>query len=140
MVNISTSQYGRIFVADVKSFGNNTLKVDIVPNAVIVSLSKDITVTKGEAIYNIGLPKADFESEAYKMILIATSILNYEARYGDSDIDDYMFFYPDLKIQKLKQSEGTTIYIITNRDTKEVFRFASRSIPWPPGYAYSTLS
>jgi hypothetical protein len=45
-----------------------------------------------------------------------------------------MSWYPNLKIEKKLQLDGTTIYIITDRDTEEVFQFASRSVVLPPGY------
>ena len=65
------------------------------------------------------------------MLMIASSILNYEARYGDSDIWTYMIYYPDYRIEKFKQDEGSKIYTITNRNTGKQFTFATRSLSWP---------
>jgi hypothetical protein len=45
-----------------------------------------------------------------------------------------MQYYPDLKIEKTKLSDGTTIYILSNVVSKDRFTFASRSLAWPPGY------
>jgi len=70
----------------------------------------------------------------YELSAIAESILNSEADYGDVEVTVYMDYYTDLKVEKQKQSEGTTIYILTDRNTGDKFQFASRSIVWPPGY------
>ena len=45
-----------------------------------------------------------------------------------------MVFYPEFIIDKLKQGDGTTVYIITDKETETKFQFASRSFAWPPGY------
>ena len=70
----------------------------------------------------------------YELVSIAQSILNWEANSGDVDIAIYMNYYPDLRVEKQKRSEGSTIYILTDRNTGDMFQFASRSIVWPPGY------
>jgi len=70
----------------------------------------------------------------YEMLMIATSLLQYETKYGDSDVSEMMLFYPEYIIDKLKQSDGTTIYIIESKDFGTKFQFASRSVAWPPGY------
>jgi len=70
----------------------------------------------------------------YELVSIVNSILNWEARYGDSETTIYMNYYHDLKVEKKKQSDGSTIYILTDRNTLDKFQFASRSVAWPPGY------
>jgi len=70
----------------------------------------------------------------YDLVMISTSILNFEARYGDSNPLSFMVYYPSLWIDKLKQGDGTKIYILTDLNTGESFTFASRSLSWPAGY------
>ena len=70
----------------------------------------------------------------YDLIMTSVSIIDYESTYGDSETTLYMQYYPDLKIEKTKLSDGTTIYVLTNVISKESFTFASRSLAWPPGY------
>jgi len=48
-----------------------------------------------------------------------------------------MFLYPNLKVQKLKQGDGTKVYIIEDRNTKEKLQFATRSLVWPPGWGFN---
>jgi len=65
--------------------------------------------------------------------MITSSIINWEARYGDSESLSFMMHYPSLKIEKKLQSDGTTIYILTNKNTLDKFMFASRSVALPVG-------
>ena len=45
-----------------------------------------------------------------------------------------MALYPQTKVEKLKQGDGTTIYKVSDRKTQESFNFAVRSLVFPPGY------
>lgn len=75
-------------------------------------------------------------SKIYNLIMLATSILNWEARYGDADITTYMLYYPNIKAEKYKQEDGSKIYILTSRENEEKFIFATRSLSWPAGYGF----
>ena len=77
------------------------------------------------------------DSKMYEMLMIATSIIQFETSFGDTDVSSLMALYPKLIIRKLKQSEGTTIYIIEDKDSQAKFKFASRSYAWPAGYGWS---
>jgi len=109
------------------------VNVEIIPESIEVDIDTSITLTKGSSQTYSDF-SASSKSEMYNLLTISSSILNWEARYGDSDPVAYMAYYPDLKVEKLKQTDGTTIYTLTHRGTKEKFVFASRSIPWPAGY------
>jgi len=76
----------------------------------------------------------DFSSPVYDMLMIATSLLQYEAKYGDADISSMMFLYPDFIIDTIRRDDGTTIYLITDKATQTKFQFASRSYAFPAGY------
>lgn len=73
-------------------------------------------------------------SPIYEMVMIATSILQSEAAFGDSDIDSIMLFYPDYVVSKIKRGDGTTVYILKHKVIGTKFQFASRSLAWPAGY------
>jgi len=106
---------------------------EIAPKKIDVLISSPLTLTK-ESSKTFSSFSASVDSEIYDLIMISSSILNWEARYGDSDPVAYMAYYPDLKVEKMKNSDGTTIYTLTQRETKEKLMFASRSIAWPAGY------
>lgn len=120
----------------IKTTGTGDSKIAIIPKKIIISTDLVMTLQKGEETQSIPASRltTDFNSNIYELIMIASSIQNYEARYGDSSIDTYMGFYPDIKVEKYKQDDGTKIYIITDRTSKEQLQFATRSLAWPPGY------
>jgi len=108
-------------------------KVELLPNDVKVTFDRELTLTKGEKTNHKAF-SVIVNNNLYELVSIANSILNWEARYGDAETTVYMNYYNDLKVEKKKQSEGTTIYVLTNRDNKNKFQFASRSVAWPPGF------
>ncbi|MFH0711762.1 MAG: hypothetical protein V1889_01255 [archaeon] len=102
----------------------------IEPGVVRVEIDAPTSVgSQGFSRFNVRV-----NSPIYDMIMIATSILQYESSLGDSDIDTLMIFYPDYIIDKLKQGDGTTVYIVENKISGNKFQFASRSLAWPAGY------
>lgn len=108
------------------------ITIDLVPDNVLVDMDIDLRIEKSgvESYDNI---RAGIKSKIYNFALIAGSISQWETRYGDSETLNYMLYYPSLKVEKKKQSEGSTVYILTDRDTDEQFYFASRSIAVPAG-------
>lgn len=107
-------------------------KVELLPKRISISFENDLTLTKkdSERYDKLGVI---VNNNLYELVSIANSILNMEARYGDSETTIYMNYYHDLKVEKKKQTDGTTIYILTDRNKGDKFQFASRSIAWPPG-------
>ena len=115
------------------SSGAGELSVSIVPNNVKV-VASGFSAVKGETGEKYDKFEAGIKSELYDLIMLTTSILNWEARYGDSDITTYMMYYPNVKVEKYKQEDGSKIYILTSGENK--FVFASRSLSWPAGYGF----
>lgn len=111
----------------------SNLSASIIPGSVRLELNPALTLKK-ETSQSYDKFEVIKSSQIYDLLMIAESILNWEARYGDSVPESYMQYYPDLKVEKLKQSDGSKIYILTNRITNERFTFASRSLSWPAGY------
>lgn len=108
------------------------ISFDIVPDNVLADVNVNLRIEK-DGVENYNSIKTGVKSKIYNFALIASSISQWEARYGDSETMNYMLYYPSLKIEKKKQSEGSTIYILTDRDSDEKFYFASRSIAIPAG-------
>jgi hypothetical protein len=111
-----------------------SFNLSIVPSSIKMELNAPTTITKGEETRTF--QKFDFseESEMYDLLALAGNIVEFEAYYGDSNIDAYMQNYPNIIIQKIKLDEGSTIYILESALTIERFTFASRSLVWPAGY------
>jgi len=111
--------------------GNTT--VELLPEAIVTTLTNELVLTKGDS-EKYEKFRIIVNSKLYELTGIARSIIAWEAAYGDAETTTYMNYYHDLKVEKEgPREDGATIYILTNRDTKEVFQFASKSLPWPPG-------
>jgi hypothetical protein len=111
---------------------NGVLKYDILFEPGIVRIEIDAPTTVGSQSFkkfNVIL-----NHPIYDTVMIATSIIQSEAHYGDADTTGLMLYYPDYIIDKLKQGEGTTVYIIQNKLFNYKFKFVSRSLAWPAGY------
>ncbi|NPE27031.1 hypothetical protein HNV12_03450 [Methanococcoides sp. SA1] len=106
--------------------------VEIEPGVVRMEIEAPTSLgTQRFSRFNIEL-----SSPLYNMLMIATSILQFEARYGDSDTSAFTLLYPDYFIDKVKRDDGTTVYALENRGTGDKFNFASRSLAWPAGYDF----
>jgi hypothetical protein len=108
--------------------------VSLVPGKVIATFNHTLTLVKGEDSERYKDFSIVVNNNLYELVSITISILNFESKYGDSETTTYMNFYHYLKVEKKKQSEGTTVYLLTNRDTGDKFQFATRSYIWPSGY------
>jgi hypothetical protein len=74
-----------------------------------------------------------YKSQMYSLLMTATSIIDFESTYGDSETLAYVRYYPNLKIGKFKLGDGSTVYELEDIRTGETFTFASRSLAWPGG-------
>ena len=109
--------------------------VELLPERISVNFEKEITLTQEGESQRFEKINVVLNNNLYELVSIAGSILNWEARYGDSETTTYMGYYHDLKVEKLKQSDGSKIYILTDRNSGDKFQFASRSIALPAGVA-----
>ncbi len=112
--------------------GNIKTEVSLVPNSIIVTVRAPTTIKKQGAV-SFNNFKTSVKSQIYDLVMLSSSISNYEARYGDSDTLTYMLYYPDIRVEKIERDKGR-VYILTHKPTEEKFMFASRSIAWPAGY------
>lgn len=121
----------------IKASGSRNADINLVPDKARVNFNLSMSLQKGEEKMTISssMFQTEFRTNVYEIIMTAASILNYEARFGDSSADIYTAYYPNLKVEKKKQDDGTKVYIITDRDTQEKLQFATRSLAWPPGFA-----
>jgi len=143
MLRPKAEQCAQSLIAEYKSRGYSVLSqktpevnISIVPESIRAEFFVNIALTKGGVTQQINKFQADLDSEMYNLLFIAGSIIDFEATFGNSETTAYMQYYPDLRIDKTKLSEDGTIYVLSNVVTKEVFRFASRSLAWPAGYGF----
>tara|TARA_Y100000310_G_C20683919_1_gene817742 strand:+ start:235 stop:999 length:765 start_codon:yes stop_codon:yes gene_type:complete len=115
------------------SSGEVKSDVEIVPGKIKIGFEAPMTITK-DTTQTFRDFDVEIDSEIYDLLLTAQSIIDFESEFGDSETGLYLQYYPDLKIEKMKLSEGTTIYKISDVVSGDEFMFASRSLAWPPGY------
>ncbi len=107
--------------------------VELLPERIVTTLTHKLTLTRGDAKRYESF-KIILNNNLYELISIADSIVDWEASYGDVDPSTYMGYYHGLKVEKLNQEDGSTVYILTDKDAENKFQFASRSVAWPIGY------
>ncbi len=108
------------------------IRVELIPNNVKIIADVNLELSK-DTTQVFKKIKVDTQSDSYDFVMITSSIANFEARYGDSETMNYMYFNPDLKVEKKTRSDGTRIYILTNRKSLDKFLFATRSFARPSG-------
>lgn len=114
------------------SSGAGDFNVSIIPGRISIDFFEPLTLTK-ETSQTFRSFSAAQTSHLYDLLSIATSIVDFESTLGDSETTLYIQYYPNLKIDKQRR-DGDTIYTLSDAETKEEFRFATRSLVWPPGY------
>lgn len=126
-------------ISDLKAQGyditSGKIKSDITinPDGVRIEIDAPTTFSNDRASSKMSKVNVNLYSDLYNVLIIANSILQFESSYGDSDVSSFMFYYPDISVQKIRRDDSVKLYIITNKkDIK--YRFATRSYAWPPGY------
>ena len=107
-------------------------KIKLLPERIALEIDGEISLSKGGETQTYEGIEVSSKTKIYELASIATSIVGWESKYGDSETTTFMNYYHDIKVEKKKQTDGTTVYILTNRDTQDKFQFASRSVAWPP--------
>ncbi len=123
------------------SLNKENSEIRLIPEKIVGIFNYSLNLKKGEETSKYENLQISINNNLYELISIATSILSMEVKFGDSETTAYMNYYHDLKVEKKKQSDGTIIYILSERtplygENKNLakFQFASRSYAWPPGY------
>ena len=120
-----------------KNYGVNLNRgevgIELLPKRVVVTFNSSIVLTKGDTETYDSFDVI-VNNNIYELVSVANSIIKWETSLGDSETTLYMNYYHDLKVEKKKQTDGSTVYILTDRNNQNKFQFASRSVAWPPGY------
>lgn len=114
------------------NYKNTETSVKLIPSSILIETNAELKVSKASTSSYKSI-KTDVSSRLYEFAMTASSIANWEARYGDSETMAYMLYYPTLKVEKKIKSDGTRIYILTDRESGEKFMFAIRSVAIPSG-------
>lgn len=114
--------------------GGDSVGVDVsvLLNSINVVVEAPMTFTK-ETSQKYQTFRFGKNSKMYSLLMTATSIIDFESTYGDSETTIYMKYYPQLQLRKIKLLDGSTVYTVKDVNTDESFNFASRSLAWPGG-------
>lgn len=108
------------------------VSVELSPNKIEVLLDTQATISKKQTQTYENF-KYILNDDLYNRVMLAYSLVNFESQLGDMNINLYMDLSNVYKIEKIKRTDGTKIYIITERSSDKVFQFASRSLVTPAG-------
>lgn len=120
------------------SITEGNIEVLILPGRVQTTMNYSVTLDRTETQkYNSFIVFAD--SNLYQFSEITNNIVDWESTYGDTEVTLYMDLNRDLKVEKIRPASeyGAKIYLLTNRNTGEIFQFATRSQVFPPGYGFA---
>ncbi len=118
------------------SFEYGTYEVQLLPKRIFITFNHTLNVERTDS-QRFEDFSVSVNNNLFELISIADSIIDLESIYGDATSQLYMDLYHDLKVQKREPEYGTTLYILTDRPTGNIFQFASRSVVFPPGtYGY----
>lgn len=114
------------------------IETKILPENVQLTFNRKVTITKDGVTQEYEEFRIREESNLFGIIEIAENIVLWEEGVGEAFPEGYMAVDPYMKVE-LKTvgdvpNDDSHLYIITDRRTGEVFRFASRSLAAPPGY------
>ncbi len=109
------------------------LRVDLLPKRIITTINNTFVFSKGEQTERHESFSVIVDNNLYELIGVVNSIVEWESYYGGAPLSLYMDNYKYLKIEKKLKSDGTKIYILTDRNTETIFQFASRSVVYPSG-------
>ena len=111
---------------------NGDFSVDLLPKKIVLHSNSTLTLSKDSTVKYESFDVV-LDNNLYELASTARVIVNWEKNFGDSEVKLLMDWDPSIKVEKKLQSDGTKIYIVTDRNTEDKFQFASRSVVWPPG-------
>ena len=106
--------------------------VNLLPNEVDLESESVFEISKSGTQRYEGFSVV-VDNNIYELASISRGIVAWEVAYGDAEVTMFMDYFPNVKVEKFLQSDGTKIYVLTDRETGDKFQFASRSIVWPAG-------
>lgn len=104
------------------------LIVELLPGKVKLSYLKELTLTKKDS-QKYSSFSVIANNNIYELATIASNMVVWKSIIGNLDPTSYMALYHDLKIEtdNPKLTDGTDVYILTDKKYETKFQFAVRS-------------
>ena len=106
--------------------------VDLLPQKIVTTVKNKFVFTQADQTETRESFNIILNNNLYELTTIAQNILEWETIYGGANPDIYMNIHSVLKVDKYEQSDETTVYILTDKNTDKKFQFASRSFAYSP--------
>jgi hypothetical protein len=113
--------------------GSITFNISIEPNEIRVEIDAPMTITLEDSAISTRKYTYRHRTNLYELLMVATSLIQFETYYGDAEQLDHMLLYPDIVIRKERRDDDSKVYSLTEINEDIEYRFAVRSRPWPPG-------
>lgn len=107
--------------------------IELKSKKIFLNINAKLTLTKSGETSSIEDFKIIIPSRIYDLAILVQEIVSQEAEYCNFEHLGYMLLHSNMDIFRRKLGEGTTIYGITDKKTKEDFWFAVRSCAIAPG-------
>ena len=102
--------------------------VELLPQKIVTTINTEFVFSKDGTTQRRETFRVVLNNNLYELVAIAQSIMNSEISFGGGVEQFYMELYTDIKIELLRPfTEDTTIYILTDRNTQDKFKFAFQS-------------
>lgn len=106
--------------------------IEFIPGRINVNVQKNVTLS-GNIKENLDNFDTKVSSPLYNLGIVATEIVNNEARYCYFEYNGYMLLHPELVIEKTALSDGTKIYTLKDLESGKNLLFAVRGCVLPEG-------
>ena len=113
--------------------GDAQFEISIEPGYVSVKIDAPMTVSSGETSVATQKYNYRYRTNLYNLLMVATSLIQFETYYGDSEQMQQMFFYPEILIDKQRRDDDTKVYTLKEKEEGIEYRFAVKSFPYPAG-------
>ena len=116
----------------ITNFKEGDIIVELLPKKIVTTINHEFVFSKDENTQRRETFRVVLNNNLYELTAIAQNIIEWETIYGGADCDSYMDVYSKMLCEKYPQTDDTTVYILTDKDTENKFQFALRSIALTP--------
>lgn len=110
---------------------NMIYNLELAPGSILININKNLEISKGENSNSFSNFDTKILSPLYELMNVAREIVNQESKYCNFEYNGFMLLYPQFGIQRIDYEENK-IYIITDINSNQKFKFAVRSCALPP--------
>ncbi len=110
------------------SLKKGDIVVELLPQKIVTTIKNEFVFSKDENVQKRETFRVVLNNNLYELTAIAQSIMDGEISFGGGLEQFYMELYTDVKVEAIRPfTEDTTIYILTDRNTQDKFKFAFQS-------------